>query len=320
MLQWPSLRREGFRYRPILNWRDESFRRVLVLMGPGTIGLAATQVNVLVNTVLATGEGTGAVSWLNYAFRLMYLPIGLFGVSVATAMLPAVSRHVAMRDERAARSTIADGLSLMLMLNIPATVGLMVLAPSIVRLIFERGAFVATDTAATAAAVQFYAIGLVGYSVVRITSPVFYALGQNRTPVIVSVATVLINAVLNIWLVGLMGYQGLALGTSIAALFNATALMVLLRRRLGGIEGARVSSSLVRIALAAAVMGVAAVAAEVGMGQWIPGDRLLPQIVRLMTTIGVAVGALGASAYLLRVPEFREAVTRVSRKLGVGSR
>ena len=90
-LQWPALRSEGFRYRPILDWRDESLRRVLVLMGPGTIGLAATQVNVFVNTVLATGQGTGAVSWLNYAFRLMYLPIGLFGVSIATVTLPAVS-------------------------------------------------------------------------------------------------------------------------------------------------------------------------------------------------------------------------------------
>ena len=98
-LQWPLLRREGFRYRPTLDWRDEGLRRVLLLMGPGTIGLAATQVNVFVNTLLATGEGTGAVSWLNYAFRLMYLPIGLFGVSIATATLPAV---VAAR--RAART------------------------------------------------------------------------------------------------------------------------------------------------------------------------------------------------------------------------
>ncbi len=94
-LQWPLLRREGFRYRPTLDWNDAGLRRVLVLMGPGTIGVAATQVNVFVNTVLATSEGTGAVSWLNFAFRLMYLPIGLFGVSIATATLPAVSRHAA---------------------------------------------------------------------------------------------------------------------------------------------------------------------------------------------------------------------------------
>ena len=107
---------------------------------------------MFVNTVLATGEGTGAVSWLNYAFRLMYLPIGLFGVSIATATLPAVSRHAAQGDEPAARRTIADGLSLMLMLNVPATVGLVVLATPIVRVIFERAAFTPADTPATAAA------------------------------------------------------------------------------------------------------------------------------------------------------------------------
>jgi putative peptidoglycan lipid II flippase len=319
-MQWPSLRREGFRYRATLDWRDKSLQRVLVLMGPGTIGLAATQVNVLVNTVLATGEGTGAVSWLSYAFRLMYLPIGLFGVSIATATLPAVSRQVAVGDEGAARRTVADGLSLMLMLNIPATVGLMVLGTPIVRLIFERGAFTAADTAATAAAVQFYALGLAGYSVVRITSPVFYALGQNRTPVIVSVVTVLINAALNIWLVGVMGYRGLALGTSISAIFNATLLIFFLRRRLSGIDGWRIAASLARIVVASAIMGVAAVATDMGAGLWIPGEGLAPQLIRLATTIGVAVGVLAAAAYVLQVREFREATILVARKLRPGPR
>ena len=313
-VQWPALRREGFRYRPILDWRDESFRRVLVLMGPGTIGLAATQVNVFVNTVLATGEGTGAVSWLNYAFRLMYLPIGLFGVSIATATLPAVGRHVARRDENAARTTIADGLSLMLMLNVPATVGLVVLATPIVRLIFERSAFTAADTAATAAALQFYAIGLVGYSIVRIASPVFYALGQNRTPVMVSVATVLINALLNVMLVGLMGYRGLALGTSIAALFNAALLIFFLRRRLDGIDGGRVARRLARITIASALMGFAAIAAEAAVGAWLPGGGLVPQIIRLAATIGVSLGVLSAAAYALGIQEFHDGVALVARR------
>jgi putative peptidoglycan lipid II flippase len=313
-LQWPALRREGFRYRPILDWRDESLQRVLVLMGPGTIGLAATQMNVFVNTVLATGEGTGAVSWLNYAFRLMYLPIGLFGVSIATATLPAVSRQVAQHDETGARTTIADGLSLMMMLNVPATVGLVLLATPIIRVIFERAAFTASDTAATAAALQFYAIGLVGYSVVRIASPVFYALGQNRTPVMVSVATVVVNAVLNIGLVRVMGYSGLALGTSIAALFNAALLMFFLRRRLNGIDGARVAHSLVRIIAASALMGLAAVGADYLGSMWLPGPGLVSQIVRLAGTIAVAVGVLAAAAYVLHIGEFRRGVALVARR------
>ena len=103
-MQWPSLRREGFRYAPVFDPRDPGLRRVLMLMGPGTIGLAATQVNLFVNTLLATSQGTGAVSWLTYAFRLMYLPIGLFGVSIATAVLPAVSRHAAVGDTRGIRA------------------------------------------------------------------------------------------------------------------------------------------------------------------------------------------------------------------------
>jgi putative peptidoglycan lipid II flippase len=313
-VQWPALRREGFTYRPVLDWRDESLRRVLVLMGPGTIGLAATQVNVFVNTVLATGEGTGAVSWLNYAFRLMYLPIGLFGVSIATATLPAVSRHAAQRDEPAARRTIADGLTLMLVLNVPATVGLIVLATPIVRVIFERAAFTPADTAATAAAVRFYALGLVGYSIVRIASPVFYALGQNRTPVMISVATVLANALLNVALVRVMGYQGLALGTSIAALFNAALLMFFLRRRLDGIDGGRVAGSLLRIVLASAVMGAAAVGTDIVAGIWLPGTGLMVQIIRLAATIALAIGVLSVAAYLLRIREFHDGVALVTRR------
>ena len=140
-IQWPLLRREGFRYTPRLDWSDPGLRRVLLLMGPGTIGLAATQVNVFVNTLLATRQATGAVSWLNYAFRLMYLPIGLFGVSIATATTPAIARLAAQSDQGAVRKTIADGLTLMLMLNVPATVGLAVLAQPIVQLMYERGAF-----------------------------------------------------------------------------------------------------------------------------------------------------------------------------------
>src|SRR5258705_2794254 len=257
-LQWPLLRRQGFRYVPFLDWREEGLHRVLLMMGPGTIGLAATQVNVFINTVLATGEGTGAVSWLNYAFRLMYLPTGLFGVSIATAIVPAVSRHAARADAAAVRSTLADGLSLMLMMNVPATVGLIVLANPIVRVIFERRAFLPSDTAATAAALQFYAVGLLGYSIVRIASPAFYALGDSRTPVKISIAAVIANALLNLALVRILGYRGLALGTSIAALFNAAALIWILHRRLDGLDDRHVLSSFARIIVASLGMGLAA--------------------------------------------------------------
>jgi len=313
-LQWPLLKREGFTYRPLLDWSDPGLRRVLVLMGPGAIGLAATQVNVLVNTALATGQETGAVSWLNYAFRLMYLPIGLFGVSIATATLPTVSRQVAAGSHADVRDTITRGLSLMLMLNVPATVGLVTLAVPIIRVIFEHGRFQPSDTAATAAALQFYAPGLVGYSVVRIASPTFYALGRNRVPVTVSIVTVLVNAALNLALVRTMGFRGLALGTSIAALFNALVLLVLLRRQLAGLNESRLLGALARIAIASALMGAAAVAIDAGLERWWPSGALLVQLVRLVATIGAAVGVLAGAAWLLRIGEFKDGMTLVLRR------
>jgi putative peptidoglycan lipid II flippase len=317
-LQWPALRREGFRYRPTVDWHDEGLHRVLLLMGPGTLGLAATQVSLLVNTVLATGEGTGAVSWLSYAFRIMYLPIGLFGVSIATATLPAVARdaaHAGGEDRAAIRGTVASSLSLMATLNLPAAVGLVVLAGPIVQLIFERGAFRPEDTLATAAALQLYAIGLVGYSVVRIASPTFYALGQPMTPIKVSIATMLVSVALNLILVRTIGYRGLALGTSIAALFNAASLMFLLHRRLDGIDGWRIASSLWRMSVASLVMAAAAVTTHNGLEPWLPGQALAIQVVRLTATIGVALAALAATAHILKVREFRDAASLLTRSL-----
>jgi putative peptidoglycan lipid II flippase len=313
-VQIPPLRRAGFRWNAGLRWRDEGLQRVLRLMGPGTIGLAATQVNLAVNQLLATRE-VGAASWLNYAFRIMYLPIGLFGVSIGTAVLPAVSRHSAQRNTAGVRDTIVDGLSLMMMLNVPATVGLVVLATPVVRLLFERRAFTALDTGATAAAVQLYALGLIGYSVVRITSPTFYALGRNRIPVQVSAMTVVVNASLNVGLQQVLGFRGLALGTSVAALFNATTLFVLLRRELGGLHERRLATTFVRIALASAAMGAAALLTDRVGAAVLPGSNIVIQTLRLGTTIGTALVVLAVTARMLQIREFTEAFTMVTQRI-----
>ena len=319
-IQWPPLRREGFRYRPVLDFRDEGLHRVLLLMGPGTLGMAATQINVFVNTVLATREGTGAVSWLDFAFRLMYLPIGLFGVSIATAAAPAISRMVAEQDFARIRSTLANALGLMLFLNVPATVGLLILAEPIVAVIFQHGEFTAADTVATARALQLYAIGLVGYSIVRIISPTFYALQRSRIPVMVSAASVAVNIGLNVTLVRVMGYRGLALGVSITALINATVQLYLLRREIHGLEGARIVFSTIRVVAAAAIMGIVTWATHIGLLHAVPGGSFVLQASRLFVTIMVSLAALVAAAQLLRIPEFGEArdliIGRLKRMAG----
>ena len=310
-IQWPSLRREGYRYQFVVDPASPALRRVLVLMGPGTIGLAATQVNLFVNTLLATSQGTGAASWLTYAFRLMYLPIGLFGVSIGTAVLPAVSRHATTGDVAAMRRTISRGLGLMLMLNVPATVGLIVLATPIVQLLFERGRFLAADTAATADAVRWYAVGLAGYSAVRIASPAFYAIGQSRIPAIVSGFVILVNAGASILLVRVLGFAGLALGTSIAALANATVLLWLLRTRLGGLDERRLLTTLAKVTLSAAVMAVAAFAIQRAMDSLLPGAALTARAVRLTISIGGALAALALAARVLGIDEFEDTVSMV---------
>lgn len=314
-LQWPALRKEGFRYQPVLDFRDPDLREVLRLMGPGTLGLAAVQINVFVNTYLATTQEQGAVSWLNYAFRLMYLPIGLFGVSIATAALPEISRHAAKRDEASMRRTISGALRMMLMLNVPATVGLVVLANPIVAFLLERGHFRVHDTAATAAALMFYAPGLLGYSAVKIASPSFYSLRDSRTPVTVSVISVLVNLGINLALVRVMGYRGLALGTALAALFNAAALLWLLRRRLHGIDGRRVSISFGKILVASAAMGVAAYGSVTWLAAAWAGDDLLRRGVRLAAGILFAIVVLVGAARLLRIEEFQEALARVTKRI-----
>ncbi len=316
-LQWPVLRREGFRYERRLDRRDPGLREILVLMGPGTVGLAATQVNLFVSTVLATGEGTGAVSWLNYAFRLMYLPIGLFGVSIATAALPALSRDAARNQLDGMRETVSRGLRLMAMLSVPAAVGLGVLASPIVRLIFERGRFTADDTAATAAALLFYAPGLLGYSAVKLAVPSFYSLHDARTPVAISVASVIVNVSLSLILVRVLGYRGLALSTAIAALFNASTLLWLLRRRLGGLDERRIGMAVLKIVVAAAAMGIAAGVTEATLRSTWPTNDFGGQSLHLFSAIGAGLVTLAASAKLLRIHEFDLAVQQIT---GLASR
>lgn len=305
-IQWPSLRREGFRFRPMIDLREPGLRQMLLLMGPGTIGLAATQINLFVTTQLATYQGVGAVSWLQYAFRLIYLPIGVFGTSIATAVLPRVAAQAAVDDRRAIARTLSGGYGLMMAVNIPASVGLMVLSDDIIRLLFERGRFLASDTAATAAALRFYALGLIGYSVARMSSPVFYALGRSRTSIMVSTATIVVNLFASLALVPVMGFTGLALSTSSAALFSAAVLVTLLWRHVGGLDRKGLAATLMKTLVASALMAVVVVVASGWLHAWIPGNRLLPQLARMAAAISTGIATYVAAARLLGIDDVIE--------------
>ena len=314
-IQLPALYQQGFRYKVQLNPKDSGLHEILRLMGPGTIAGAAVQINLLVNMVLATGQGTGAVSWLGYAFRVMYLPIGLFGVSIASAVLPTVSRHAAQNDTDGMRATVARALRLMLVLNVPATVGLVMLGEPIVELLFERGSFGAIDTTATTAALLFYAPGLIGYSAVRIAVPAFYALGNSLTPAYISVGAVTLNIILNLILVNVMGYQGLALGTTIAALFNAVTLLWLLNRRLGGLELPSVMRVFLKITAASIAMGWTAVESHAALSSLLNSQTFLTKLATVSLSVTLAVMVLWISAKLIRLHELGQMLNDLKSKI-----
>lgn len=314
--QWPSLRRAGFRYRPMLSFSDPGVRRIFSLMGPAVIGAAAVQVNVLVNSNFASGipteTGSGPVSWLNYSFRLMQFPIGVFGVAIATATLPSISRSAALKDVSEFRHTLASSIRLAFLLTIPSAVGLIVLGRPIIALIYERGHFGPADTQRTASALAFYAIGLAGYSALRILAPAFYALNDARTPMMISLLSMATNFVMNWMLVGVLQERGLALSTSTVALMNFVLLYAIMRRRIHGVEGVTTATAIGKILSASAVMGLGcwlisgAIAKAAGSGF---AARLANVVVSVL--IGAAIFYVAAS--LLRVEEIRAATDIIQR-------
>jgi putative peptidoglycan lipid II flippase len=302
LVQVPSLRRVGFRWRPRLSVRDPGVRQVLRLMAPATIGAAAVQVNVFVNNNFASYLGDGPVSWLNVAFRFMQLPIGLFGVAIGMVTLPLVSRQSARGEMRPFARTIGQALELVALLCLPAAAGLAVLGVPIIGLVYEHGRFTPGDTTAAASALGGYALGLAGYAGIKVLAPAFYALDDVRTPMLVSLLSIATNYGLN-WLfirrLG-FGHLGLALATSAVALGNFVLLYVVLRSRVGAI-GEGLGRRVARIAGATAVMAAVAWSVDGLVVASLPGTRLLHAL-RVAAGIPVAVAALWAACRALGVP------------------
>jgi putative peptidoglycan lipid II flippase len=324
-VQWPSLLRCGVSYRPrlsMLSINDPGVRQIIRLMGPAIIGAAAVQVNVFVNTNFAsaivdpsTGAITnGPVSWLNYAFRFMQFPIGVFGVAVATATLPTLSRSTANSDYGEFRQTLAHSLALVFLLCIPSAVGLAVLAKPIVALIFEHGKFTAFDTVQTANALAAYAIGLAGYGAIKVLSPAFYALNNARTPMLISLASIAVNYLMNSLLVSRFGHIGLACSTSAVALVNFLLLALFMRRRLSGLDGRRLGSTVLRICAATIPMAIVAWLAN-DFGSALPLQGLMLEFVRVVTAIVLATLTFYLSCRLLRIEELNEAIESIGGKL-----
>ncbi len=320
LIQVPALHAQGYRWKPIVSFRDPGVLRMTSLMAPAAIGLAATQVNIFVNTFLASMLQQGSVSWLNYAYRLMQLPIGLFGVAIATVTLAEVSRHAARRDMLSLKATVAFSLRFVLFLTLPATLFLVVLAKPIVALLYQHGRFGPEDTVQTAQALWAYALGLSAFSAVRVLVPVCYSLGMTRLPVTVSFITITANVILNFALMGPLQHRGLALATSIASVLNFTLLFQVLRRKIGPLGGTKMARAAGKIVFAA-ILAAAAGYLCAHFTTAAVGDRSV-----LQRAVVVGAGLLGGGAIYviacvaLQVEEMAPALGATLRILGLGRR
>jgi putative peptidoglycan lipid II flippase len=319
--QLPSLRHAGFSFRPQLDWSHPGLHHIVRLMGPAIIGSAAVQVNVAVNTNFASTivdpvRGLdGPVSWLQFAFRFMQLPLGLFGVAVASATLPAIARSAAAANVEEFRGTVSRSLGMVFLLTVPSSAGLMILGDPIIGVIYQGRRFQAYDTQQTAAALFWYAVGLAGYAATKVLAPAFYTLGSARIPMLVSLASILINFAVAYGMIRWAGWghAALALATSGVALFGGLVLFLLLRRRLGGIHGGTLLRSTVKIVAASLVMSVAVALSSRALEAWLGLSRLA-RLADLAVSIPLGILVYWAVCRATRVPEFEAA----RRALGLG--
>ncbi|MBV5318422.1 MAG: murein biosynthesis integral membrane protein MurJ [Desulfobulbaceae bacterium] len=303
LMQLPTLRQVGFRFRWTCNPADPGLRRILLLMLPATIGLSATQINIFVNTNFAAGCVEGSVSWLNYAFRLVQLPIGVFGVALSIAIMPILARQAAQKDIDSLKQTFTSSLVLVFSLAVPATAGLILLAEPIIRLIFERGAFTALDTLQTAQALTYYAVGLFAYSAIKVMVPVFYAIGNTRFPVIGSFLGVGANILTITLVIDSLQHRGIALSTSCAMILNFFFLGTVLYRKLAGFPLGYLLRGVLKILTATVAMSGALWGLQGWLGAWL-GGPVWWQVAGLAVLIGVGVGIYVLGLQLLRLPEF----------------
>jgi len=323
VLQWlvqvPALRKLGYRYRPEWDLKNPGLREIGRLMGPAVIGVSAVQINVVVNSTFASELGDGPVTWLSIAFRMIQLPIGMFGVAISTAALPDLAVDATLENKDLFRDRVERALRLNAALCIPSACGLALLSVPLIAVLFEHGKFDYLGTMETARVLTAYSAGLIGYASAKILAPAFYALNRNVVPMFVSLGSIIVTITLNWFFVKRLhvGPAGLALATAFTSLFGAGILLAVLSRLIGGITR-DTWRSLGKVMLASAVMS-----AIVALSQWVydiqeVGHYFLGNLCRL--TLGIAAGS---AVYLyvarrLHLDEILEMEQMLAKRLGLG--
>ena len=322
-MQVPSLRATGLRCRPEVSFRDPQVRQVLRQMVPAAVAAGAVHVNVIVNSIFASGltdeAGNvldGPVSWLGYAFRFMQLPLALFGVAIASATLPVISRDIGAGRLAEFRDTLSRSLGLVFLLVVPSASGLIVLSEPLVGVVFQRGQFTPFDTEQTARALLFYCLGLVGYAATKVLTPAFYALDAVRGPMMVAVISIAVNFGLNDLFVNHFGWGhwALALSTSLVATLNALLLFLYLRKQAAGIEGQRLFAGFFKIAAASLVMAACCWFSAGFLESALGKGTFVGRLAALAVSVPLGVGAFYGLCRAMRLPELELAQRAILRR------
>jgi len=317
--QLPFLRRKGyvfgFRFEP----SHPGVKRIAALMAPSVLGLAVTQLNVLVSTFLASYLPEGSVSYLYYADRLLEFPMGIFAIAVATAVLPVMSEQAARKDWGNLRETLSFALRLVFFVTLPAMIGLIVLRHPILNLLFQRGAFTAHSAEMTAQALLYYSLGLAGFAGVRIIVPAFYSLQDTKTPVKIAFAALLANAILGALLMGPLQHGGLALATSLAAGINFALLVFLLRKKMGKIGLGKIVRSFFKSLGASLLMGAVALIISL-QGEWQQSGVTPEKIALLGGAIVAAIAVYGVTSFFLGSEELQLVMAGVRKRFKIQKR
>ena len=284
------------------------------LVIPITVGLAITQINIFVSTILASNLPEGSITYLYYSMRLIHFPVGVFGVAMGMAVLPSLSEHAVKGERDKIKEDFSFALRFLFFITVPAMVGLIALRFPIVSTLYQRGKFGAAATIGTADALMFYSVGIWAMVGVRVIAATFYSMQDTRTPVITAAVTMVINVLLSLLLMGPLKHAGLAFANALAAMCNFTMLFFFLRKKLGGIGTGRIALSFIKTFSASAVMGFAGWFLAGRYALWTLGGHGLSKAAHLSATMVFCAGVYAATAYLIKSEEMGYIIKKIRKR------
>jgi len=303
LIQIPGLVRTGYKFNHVLNIKDKYITKVLALTPPVFISVAIRDVNVIINKSLASFLIIGSISALNYANRLTRLVSGVFIYAITTVLYPILSKEANKDSYDGLKNVLTRGINVILLITVPATVGMIILAKPIVKVAFERGAFDAVATTMTSGALIFYSLGLVGMAMTSLLNNAYYSLQDTRTPMLYGLVSVGINICTNLVLIRFIAHMGLALGTSIAATVAAVLLLTGLRKKIGSLGGMRIISCGIKTLVASAAMGITAYISYGFLDSSILGDSFILELSALLGAVTLAVVVYCVMVIVLKIDE-----------------